>query len=196
MKDKNAKSIQKKFLFLIVFYDKQRFGKSIQWKCRSLDGFIFYSKQARNKATNQLITVINHIINVLAELGTSVATRYAGNSRASVPLLFPIASVKLAPPLFLSFFEVSALSASLALRPEKTINYHNHFRLCKKFKTLHWFDLAMPNRAWMCYPLQLLDLSLAFLECIKFWMLFLSITNNLFGRIEPVTVRLRSQITS
>ena len=53
----------KKFLLVIVFY-KERFGKSIQWKCRSLDGFIFYSKQSRNKATDRLITVINHIVNV------------------------------------------------------------------------------------------------------------------------------------
>ena len=64
MEDKNGNSIQKKFLFLIIFYNKQIFGKSIQWKCRSRDGFIFYSKQLRNKATDQLITVINHIINV------------------------------------------------------------------------------------------------------------------------------------
>ena len=64
MEDKNGKSLQKKFLFRIIFYNKQRFGKSIQWKCRSLDGFIFYSKQSRKKATDQLITVNNHIINV------------------------------------------------------------------------------------------------------------------------------------
>ena len=56
--------IKQKFLFLIIFYNEQIFGKSIQWKCRSLDGFILYSKQSRNKATDQLITVINHIINV------------------------------------------------------------------------------------------------------------------------------------
>ena len=64
IEDKNRKLIQKSFLFLVIFYDIQRFGKSIQWKCRSLDGFIFYSKQSRNKATVQLITVINYIINV------------------------------------------------------------------------------------------------------------------------------------
>ena len=95
MEDENGKSIQKKLLFLVIFYSKQRFGKSIQWKCRSLDGFIFYSKQSRNKATDQLITVINR-----------VATRYASNLLASVPLVFPITSVKLAPPLFLSGFEI------------------------------------------------------------------------------------------
>ena len=64
MEDQNGKSYQKKFLFQKVFYNKQRFGKLIGWKCRSLDGFIFYSKQSRNKAADQLITVINHIINV------------------------------------------------------------------------------------------------------------------------------------
>ena len=48
----------KKFLFLIVVYNKQRFGKSIQWKCRSLDGFIFYSKQSTNK---QFINVYKQI---------------------------------------------------------------------------------------------------------------------------------------
>ena len=51
-------------------------------------------------------------------------------------------SVKLAPSLFLSYFEIRALSASLAQRPEKTINYYNHFSLCKKFKTLHWLEFT------------------------------------------------------
>ena len=74
MEDKNRKSIQKKFLFLIILYNKQRFGKSIQWKCRSLDGFIFYSKQSRNKATDQLMTVMNHIIDVLYKQSWALAS--------------------------------------------------------------------------------------------------------------------------
>ena len=50
----------------------------------------------------------------MIQLSVSQLSGVYCSSLASVPLFFPITSVKLAPPLFLSSFEISALSASLA----------------------------------------------------------------------------------